>query len=58
MRSPHTSCPRGKRVRIVMRSGEIIIDKFVDRTSRFIVLEEYGRLASGSVCSFAILKRC
>lgn len=38
MKSPHTSATPGKRVRVVLRDGTVIIDKFRERTGQFVVL--------------------
>ena len=39
MKTPHTSAPRGKRIRVVLRNGDVISDRFVERTGKFIVPE-------------------
>jgi hypothetical protein len=39
LRAPHTSAPKGKRVRVVLRNGEVFVDKFVERTARHVVFE-------------------
>jgi len=56
MRQPHTSCRRGTTVRIVLRTGEIIEDKFLERTGKFIILEKYGRLKPADIRTFGIRK--
>lgn len=38
---PHTHFARGKRIKIVLRDGTIIIDKFVERRERFIITENH-----------------
>jgi len=53
MKSPHTNCPRGCRVRIVLRTGEIVVDRFVERTGKFVVLRE-RRLRGAEIKSFSI----
>jgi hypothetical protein len=55
MKTPHTSCPRGTRVRIVLRNGDVIIDRFVERTGKFIVLAGH-RLRGGELKSFSIYR--
>lgn len=35
----HTSAPKGKRVRVVMRNGDSFIDKFVEKKSSRIIFE-------------------
>lgn len=53
MKTPHTSCARGTRVRVVLRNGDVIIAKFLERTGKFLVLEGY-RLRGGDVKTFGI----
>jgi len=55
MRTPHTSCSKGKRVRLVLRDGTEIKDKFIERTDKYVFLE-YGKYAKRSIKSFSILK--
>lgn len=55
MKTPHTSCMRGTRVRVVLRSGDVIIDRFVERTGKFIVLAGH-RLRGGDVKTFGIYR--
>lgn len=55
-KTPHTSCPRGKHVRVLLASGELLFDRFVERTPRFVVLECAGRVPAGSVRSFSIVR--
>ena len=54
-RTCHLSCNKGKRVRVLLRNGEIIIDKFVEKKGRFVLLE--GRkLRTVEIKSFVIFK--
>ena len=53
MKAPHTSAPRGKRLRIVMRDGTIIVDHFIERTGQFVVTEHH-RLRGRDIKSFTI----
>jgi hypothetical protein len=46
---------RGTRVRVVLRSGDVIIDRFVERTGKFIVLAGH-RLRGGDVKTFGIYR--
>lgn len=55
MKTPHTSCMRGTRVRVVLRDGSVIIDRFVERTGKFIVLAGH-RLRGGEVKAFSIYR--
>lgn len=53
---PHTSCYRGKRVRVVLRSGEVFVDRFHERTGHFIVFKDRGRIPRGDIAAFSIFK--
>ncbi|MCI3206548.1 hypothetical protein DBA20_16445 [Pandoraea capi] len=55
-KTPHTSCPRGKHVRVLLASGELIYDRFIERPARFVVLKRAGRIFAGSVHSFSIVR--
>jgi hypothetical protein len=41
LRTPHTTVRRGKKVRVKLRDGTLIIDKFVERTGKFVILENH-----------------
>lgn len=56
MRIPHTSTNPGKRVRIVLKDGTRIDDRFVTRTDRWIVLKNTGRIMKRDIQSFIVLK--
>jgi hypothetical protein len=53
MRTPHTSTYKGKTVHIILRDGQVIIDKFLDKKSGVVFLEKYGRLAVDQIRSFS-----
>jgi len=55
-RIPHTAAPRGKRVRVMLRNGTELIDKFIDRTDRHIILENHGKVEKSQIRSFSIYK--
>lgn len=55
MKTPHTSCARGTKVRLVLRNGDVIVAKFVERTGKFIVLEGH-RLRGVDLKSFGIYR--
>ena len=40
MRTPHSSTNKGKRVKVTLRNGEVIIGKFKDKKSGTIILED------------------
>lgn len=52
----HRSCHPGKRVRVVLRDGTVLIDRFVEGRSRDIVLERAGRVPHDQIGSFMIYK--
>jgi hypothetical protein len=55
MRTPHTSAPKGKMVRILLDNGVEIIDKFKERLSRFVVTENH-KIPSRNIKSLSIVK--
>lgn len=55
MKTPHSCCRRGKRIRLVLRSGAIIVSKFIERTGKFVILES-GRYEMCDIKSFTINK--
>jgi hypothetical protein len=55
MRTPHSSCQRGKRVRVVLMDGSEFSEKFVERTGKFVVTETH-KLKVGQIRSFSIAK--
>ena len=56
MRTPHTAVKRGKRVKVVLKNGETFVDKFVERTSRYVTFET-RKVLKGDIKSFAIFKQ-
>ena len=55
-KKPHTSCRRGKRVRIKLRTGEVIVDVFLEGHDRFIVLKDRGKVMVHQIDSFGIYR--
>lgn len=52
----HTSAPRGKRIRVVMKDGREFVDKFIERRPHDVVFE--GRtVAAGEIQSFTIYRQ-
>jgi hypothetical protein len=47
MRTPHSSTNKGKRVKITLRDGTVLIGKFKDKKSGMIILEKFHTLTSG-----------
>ncbi len=56
MRIPHTATHRGKRVKVVLRDGTEIIDRFIDRTDKWVVLKENGRVNKSDIRAFIVIK--
>ena len=50
----HTSTFRGKTVRVVLCTGEIFEDKYLDTKSRYIYFKEHGRILKENITSFGI----
>lgn len=56
MRTPHTSCRRGKRVRVILRDGESFIAKFLEKQGQNVKFDN-GRVIHGSsIKVFSIYK--
>lgn len=56
MRTPHTACRRGKRVRVVLLDGEVFIDKFRENTGKFVHFESHPKVIKGQIKAFTIVK--
>lgn len=56
MRVPHTGCNKGKRVRVILRTGETFIDTFLERTNKHVFLKNAGRIAKDTIRAFTIWK--
>ena len=56
MRTPHTAAKKGKRVKVILKSGEEFVDKFIDRKSRYVTFEK-RRVLKGDIKSFSIFKK-
>ena len=41
---PHTGSHKGKRVRVVLRDGTVIYDRFIERTDKYVFLKGAGRI--------------
>jgi hypothetical protein len=53
---PHTACRRNKWVRVKLHNGNIIIDQFLDRRSKWIVLKRVGKVMKKDIDSFGMMK--
>lgn len=56
MKTPHTGTHRGTRVLIRLKDGERIVDKFHERTKKYVMLESGRQLLRRDIKSFAIYK--
>lgn len=56
MKTPHSSCPRGKRVRVVLKSGEIFVARFLEKTQKQIVIFDTRQVKVGDMKSFTIVR--
>lgn len=54
---PHTACYRGKRVRVKLRDGEVFVDKFHDRTDKFVIFQSGRKVSKGDIVSFSFFKQ-
>lgn len=55
-RCPHTSAKKGKRVVVTLNDGRQILDKFVERKSRHIRLQEHGAVATERIRALTIYR--
>lgn len=55
MRTPHTSTRKGKRVKIIMKNGLVLIGKFKERTGRYVLIDD-SKIWAGDIKSFTIYK--
>lgn len=55
MRTPHTSCRKGKRVIVTLKDGSRFIDKFLEQTGKFNLFENH-RVKTSEILSFGIFK--
>lgn len=53
MRTPHTSCKRGKRVKLIFRDGTSTISKFVEKKGGCVILEN-GKYEIKTIRAFGI----
>lgn len=51
----HHSTAKGKRVRVKLRSGEVYIDRFVEKNRRFCITQE-RRTPWRDIANFTVLK--
>jgi hypothetical protein len=56
MRTPHTSCWEGKRVRVTLKDGSTFIDKFDGSKGQYRFFKKRGKVRAGDIKSFMIWK--
>lgn len=56
---PHTCTYRNHKVTIVLKNGQIILDRFKERPKckRWIVLKNYGRISLNNIKSFTPFRK-
>lgn len=52
----HTSCYRGKRVRVKLRSGEVFLDRFKERTDKHVIFYGAGKIRKADIETFGIYR--
>lgn len=52
---PHTSTYKGKRVIIILKNGEQLIGKFMDKKAHFVILDKF-KIPIAMIKSFSIYK--
>lgn len=55
-KQPHTACYRGKRVRVKLKSGEVFLDRFHDRTKSVVFFQSGRKVLKGDIVSFSFYK--
>jgi hypothetical protein len=55
-KATHGTFCRGKRVILRMRDGRIVIDKFVETRSRYLVFEQLGKVLRQDIDSATIYR--
>ena len=56
MKTPHTGCWEGKRVRVILKDGTVFIDKFWGAKGKWRMFKEHAKVAKGDIKSFVIWK--
>lgn len=55
-RRGHTACRRNKRVLVKLMDGTEFIDRFIDRTGRYVEFKQRGRVPQIEIKTFTIYK--
>ena len=56
MSCPHTGMTKGKRVFITLKNGSRFIDKYVEKYSKGIKLQNYGRVRTRDLRAMTIYR--
>lgn len=56
MRTPHSGTWEGKRVKVVLKSGESFIDKFAGSKGKYRFFKNHSRVQVGDIKAFIIWK--
>ncbi len=56
MRTPHTGCWEGKRVKVKLADGSWFVDRFMGAKGKYRLFETHGKVAAGEIRSFIIWK--
>lgn len=56
MGKPHMGARKGSPVKVILKDGTRLLDKFLGGTDRFMFLEKAGRLLKSDVRAFSIYK--
>jgi hypothetical protein len=55
-KTPHTKFAKGRKLHIILKSGEQRIDRYVERRSRHIEFVQSGRIPISEIRSLTYLK--
>ena len=55
MRTPHSGCWEGKRVKVVLKNGTEFIDKFDGSKGKYRYFKEKGKVMVGDIKRFIIM---
>lgn len=56
MRTPHTACWEGKRVKVKLRDGSTFVDKFWGSKGSYRFFKDKGKVRAADIKSFIIWK--
>lgn len=56
MKTPHSGCWEGKRVKVTLKDGSSFVGKFWGAKGKFRMFKDQGKIAVGNIKSFVIWK--